>query len=55
MSKARLFQSIKALDVEAVVSLLAASPDLLRATDDRRRNPLHFICSLPADPKTSAR
>ena len=55
MSKIRLFQSIKALDVEAVVSLLAASPDLLRATDDRRRNPLHFLCSLPADPKTSAR
>lgn len=55
MSKARLFRSIKALDVEAVGSLLAASPDLLRITDDRRRNPLHFLCSLPADPKTSAR
>jgi len=55
MSKTRLFQSIKALDVEAVVSLLAASPDLLRITDDRRRNPLHFLCSLPADPRTSAR
>jgi ankyrin repeat protein len=55
MSKTRLFQSIKALDVEAVASLLAASPDLLRVTDDRRRNPLHFLCSLPADPKTSAR
>lgn len=55
MSKTRLFRSIKALDVEAVTSLLETHPDLLRATDDRRRNPLHFLCSLPADPKTSGR
>jgi ankyrin repeat protein len=55
MSKTRLFRSIKALDVEAVTSLLETLPDLLRATDDRRRNPLHFLCSLPADPKTSGR
>jgi ankyrin repeat protein len=55
MSKTRLFQSIKALDVEAVGSQLAAQPALVRAVDDRRRNPLHFLCSLPADPKTSAR
>jgi ankyrin repeat protein len=55
MSKTRLFQSIKALDVEAVTSLLEKNPDLIRATDDRRRNPLHFLCSLPADPKTSGR
>lgn len=55
MSKTRLFRSIKALDVEAVGSLLAAQPELARAVDDRRRNPLHFLCSLPADPKTSAR
>lgn len=55
MSKARLFRSIKALDVEAVTSLLEAHPDLLRVTDARRRNPLHFLCSLPADPKTSGR
>jgi uncharacterized protein len=55
MSKTRLFQSIKALDVPAVTALLEKNPDLIRATDDRRRNPLHFLCSLPADPKTSAR
>jgi len=55
MSKTRLFQSIKALDVEAVASLLEVNPDLLRTVDERRRNPLHFLCGLPADPRTSAR
>ena len=55
MSKAALFRSIKALDVEAVASLLEAHPTLIRATDDRRRNPLHFLCSLPSDPKTAGR
>ena len=30
MSKTRLFRSIKALDVEAVTSLIEAHPDLLR-------------------------
>src|SRR6266853_1443449 len=33
-------------------ALLAAQPELTRATDDRRRNPLHFLCSLPASPKS---
>lgn len=55
MSRARLFRSIKALDADAVADLLAAQPELARATDDRRRNPLHFLCSLPASPKTSDR
>jgi ankyrin repeat protein len=55
MSKTRLFQTIKALDVDAVVALIEAAPELIRVTDDRRRNPLHFLCSLPADPKTSSR
>jgi ankyrin repeat protein len=55
MSKTRLFQAIKALDVDAVAALLEATPELIRVTDDRRRNPLHFLCSLPADPKTSSR
>src|SRR6267142_5516422 len=52
MSRARLFRSIKALDLDAVAALLAAQPELTRATDDRRRNPLHFLCSLPASPKS---
>ena len=55
MSRARLFRSIKALDLDAVAEFLAAQPELARATDDRRRNPLHFLCSLPASPKTSDR
>jgi hypothetical protein len=55
MSKAALFRSIKALDVEAVAVLLETNPALIRVTDDRRRNPLHFLCSLPADPKTGPR
>ena len=55
MSRARLFRSIKALDLEAAAAVLAAQPELLRATDDRRRNPLHFLCSLPATPKTRER
>jgi uncharacterized protein len=55
MSRARLFRSIKALDLEAVAALLAAEPALARAIDDRRRNPLHFLCSLPSGSKTAAR
>ena len=55
MSKTRLFQPIKALDVDAVAALLDALPELIRVIDDRRRNPLHFLCSLPANPKTSRR
>jgi ankyrin repeat protein len=55
MSKAALFRSIKALDVEAVAALLETNPALIRVTADRRRNPLHFLCSLPADPKTGPR
>ncbi len=47
MGRARLFRSLKALDVDAVTALVAADPALLRAVDDRRRGPLHFLCSLP--------
>jgi ankyrin repeat protein len=52
VSRARLFRSLKGLDLEAVSAVLAAQPELLRATDDRRRNPLHFLCSLPASART---
>jgi hypothetical protein len=55
MSRARLFGSIKALDLEAVASLLAAQPALAGVIDNRRRNPLHFLCSLPGKTKTAAR
>jgi ankyrin repeat protein len=55
VSRTRLFAALKALDAEEVARLLEAQPDLLRVVDDRRRNPLHFLCGLPADPKISAR
>lgn len=55
MSKTRLFAAIKTLDVDAVAALLAAQPELIRAADDRRRSPLHFLCGLPASAKTGAR
>jgi ankyrin repeat protein len=55
VSKTRLFKAIKALDVDAVGATLDADPGLIESVDDRRRNPLHFLCSLPADPKRTAR
>ena len=55
VSRTRLFAALKALDVPAVARLPDAQPDLLSAVDDRRRNALHFLCGLPADPKTAVR
>src|SRR5712692_4217492 len=51
MSKTRLFQSIKSLNVEAVSSLLEAHPELKRVKDERGRNALHLLCSLPSHEK----
>ena len=51
MSKTRLFKAIKALDADAVAALLEADPGLVGSVDDRRRNPLHFLCGLPTDGK----
>jgi len=55
MSKTRLFNAIKSLDVEAVSALLDSHPELAKAKDDRRRNALHFLCGLPASDKTETR
>ena len=55
MSKTRLFNAIKSLDVEAVSALLGSHPELSKAKDDRRRNALHFLCGLPASDKTEPR
>jgi ankyrin repeat protein len=52
MSKARLFQSIKALDLAAVRSLLEAHPALRDARDERGRNALHLLCARPCTEKT---
>jgi ankyrin repeat protein len=38
-----------------VAALLAADPALLGAVDDRRRTPLHFLCSLPPAPRAPDR
>jgi len=54
-TKGRLFQSLKALNVDAVTAVLTVRPELIRVTDDRRRNPLHFLCGLPASEKTRDR
>jgi len=51
MSKSRLFQSIKSLNRETAAALLEADPDLKRAKDERGRNALHFLCSLPGADK----
>ena len=47
MSKTRLFQAIKSLDVAAVAALLEARPELGQVRDERGRNALHLLCSLP--------
>src|SRR5437016_1771633 len=51
MSKTRLFQSIKSLNREAAAALLEADPELKGAKDERGRNALHFLCSLPGADK----
>jgi len=48
MSKTRLFQSIKSLNLDAVASLLEAHPELTQVKDERGRNALHLLCSLPS-------
>src|SRR5215813_1586511 len=55
MSKTRLFNAIKALDLEAVSALVDSHPELARVKDERRRNAPHFLCGLPASDKTEAR
>ena len=55
MSKSRLFQSIKSLDRKAVAALLEAQPALRQMKDERRRNALHFLCSLPDTDKSRVR
>jgi ankyrin repeat protein len=46
MSKTRLFEAVKALDLARTKKILAAKPDLLRVWDDRGRNLLHLACSV---------
>lgn len=50
-SKSALFAAARAWDAEAVHALLAASPDLAKATDPKGRAALHLACAVkPAGP-----
>jgi uncharacterized protein len=59
MSKTRLFEAVKALDLKEVKTIVAARPELLRVWDDRGRNLLHIACSVDCDelklPESAAR
>ncbi len=55
MSKTRLFQSIKALDLDGVRAGLEASPGLREATAERGRNALHLLCGRPCRGQDVAR
>jgi hypothetical protein len=45
VSKTRLIESVKKLDLESTRTLLNAKPDLLTVTDPQGRNLLHLACS----------
>src|SRR5215831_18011651 len=47
MSKTRMIEAVKELDISAVRDLLAAEPDLLSVTDRRGFNLLHLACCVP--------
>ena len=52
MSKTRLFQAIRSLNLDVVTGILEADPELKHVTDERRRNALHFLGSLTSHEKT---
>ena len=47
MSKARVIDAVKQLDLDTMRELLAAKPDLLNVTDRRGFNLLHLACCVP--------
>ena len=47
MSKTRMIEAVKQLDVDAVRGLLATDPHLLGVTDRRGFNLLHLACCVP--------
>ena len=47
MSKTRMIEAVKQLDVDAVRALLGTEPDLLRVTDRHGFNLLHLACCVP--------
>ncbi len=49
MSKARIIESVKALDLKSIEALLDAKPSLLTVTDRQNRNLLHLACSVDCE------
>ena len=49
MSKTRIIEAIKALDLPEVKRILKAKPGLLRVWDPRGRNLLHLACSVDCE------
>lgn len=45
MSKTRLFEAVKNLDLQDTQAILKAKPELLSVWNDQRRNLLHVACS----------
>ena len=45
MSKTRLFEAVKMLDLKETKRILEAKPDLLKVWNDQGRNLLHLACS----------
>ena len=46
MSKTRIIESVKQLDLESTKQILKTNPSLLSVTDKGRRNLLHLACSV---------
>ena len=49
MSKTRLIEAVKALDLSEVKRILEEKPELLRVWNDQGRNLLHLACSVDCD------
>lgn len=49
MSKTRIIEAVKALDLPEVKRLLEAKPELLRVWNNQGRNLLHLACSVDCD------
>jgi ankyrin repeat protein len=49
MSKTRIIEAVKNLDVESTEKLLEAKPSLIGVTDRDGRNLLHLACSVPRE------
>jgi len=58
MSKTRIIEAVKLLDLKQLKEILAAKPKLLTVWDDRGRNLLHLACSVECEdvgqPETAA-